>query len=443
MKTIYRISFLLSVIILINSCSKDDSTTTSNVGELDSVSIYGGTKNDSGQSVVSTNDGGYVILGESQSMDGDITDKQNESYDYWLLKFNSNSELEWQKTYGGTGDDFGKSVIQTQDGGYAILGSSFSNDEDVTTNNGQQDYWMAKLDTTGNIVWEKSFGYSGSDTGISLLQSNDGGYLLTGILDVTSSGGEGNTKNNQTLHAGGDYWAIKLNATGDLQWSKYFGGFFSDTPFGAIQTEDNGFIIVGSSDSEDTDISGNIGDYDFWVIKISSIGNLEWEKSFGGTQIDEARGVVESNDGNYVIVGDTRSEDVNVSNSIGNADLWLIKITPTGNLIWEKTIGGLSFDVGRSISKTQDGGFLLSGSSRSSDFDVTTNKGQNDAWVLKVNNSGDIEWGKTVGGSNIEFANSVTELNNKTIIAVGETSSNDGDISGNLGFDDLLLIKIN
>ena len=446
MKTIYSISLLLSIILLIASCSKDDRSSETSImpngGQLDFARIYGGSKNESGQSVVSTIDGGYAILGHTQSMDGDISDKLNESYDYWFLKFNSNSELQWQKTFGGTADDFGKSLIQTQDGGYAILGSSYSNDEDVTVNNGQEDYWIAKLDANGNITWQKSFGYSGTDSGISLLQSNDGGYLITGILDVTSSGGEGNTRNNQALHAGGDYWAIKLNASGDLEWSKYFGGFFSDTPFGAIETEDNGYVIVGSSDSVDTDITSNIGDYDFWVIKISTTGNLEWERSFGGTEIDEARGIVQSNDGNYVIVGDTRSSDVNISNSIGNADLWLIKISPTGNLIWEKTIGGTSFDVGRSISKTQDNGFLLSGSSRSSDGDVTTNKGQNDAWVVKVNNTGNVEWQKTIGGSNIEFANSVTELNNETVVAVGETSSNDGDIEENLGFEDLLLIKI-
>lgn len=436
-------------VLLLFSCSKDDSPGNVNptpspeaTGEIEFVKTYGGSKNESARSVINTTDGGYAVLGYTQSMDGDVTDKQNISYDYWVLKFNAASQLQWNKTYGGTDDDRGNEIIQTQDGGYAILGYSFSNDEDVSVNQGAQDYWIAKLDASGNITWQKSFGFSGSDTGTALTQSSDGGYLITGVLDVTASGGQGNTKTNATLHAGGDYWAIKLNATGELQWSKYFGGNFTDTPEGVVETADNGFIIAGRSDSQDTDITGNKGTYDFWVIKISSEGALVWEKSFGGSEIDEARGITKSGDGNYLIAGDTRSTDTDVSNNNGAADLWLIKISPAGELLWEKTIGGTSFDVARSITRTQDNGFLLSGSSRSDNGDVTTNQGQNDAWAIKVSSTGELQWQKTIGGTEIDFAYGITELNDKTVVLVGETSSNNADITENKGFTDLLLVKI-
>ncbi len=444
-KNIFALQFI--ALLFIVGCSKDDNpsqptpTTPVAAGNIDFIKTYGGTKNESAQSVIATTDGGYAIMGFTQSMDVDVTDKQNESYDYWMLKFNASNELQWNKTYGGTGDDRGNDVIQTQDGGYAILGSSYSNDEDVSENYGAEDYWVAKLDASGNISWQKSFGYSGTDTGVSLMQSNDGGYLITGILDVTASGGEGNTTKN-ALHAGGDYWAIKLSATGDLQWSKYFGGNFTDTPEGVVQTEDNGYILAGRSDSQDTDISNNKGTYDFWVVKISATGALVWEKSFGGTEIDEARAITKSGDGNYIIAGDTRSDNTDVSSNNGAADLWLIKISPAGELLWEKTIGGTGFDVARSISRTQDNGFLLAGSSRSDDGDVTTNQGQNDAWALKVNSSGALQWQKTIGGTDIDFAYDIAELNDKTIVVVGETSSNDGDLTENKGFTDLLLVKI-
>ena len=243
-------------------------------------------------------------------------------------------------------------------------------------------------------------------------------------------------------HAGGDYWVIKLNASGNKQWSKYFGGTFTDTPYDAIQTEDNGYIIVGSSDSNDVDIKNNKGSYDFWVIKISEIGTLLWEKSFGGSEVDEARAITKSTDGNYVIIGDTRSRDLDVLENNGAADLWIIKISPSGSLIWEKTFGGSSFDSGRSISNTQDGGFIISGSSRSSDGDLTSNQGQNDAWVLKTNNQADLEWQKTIGGSDIDFAYDVVELDNGTIIAVGESGSSSADILENKGFTDMLIFKI-
>ncbi|WP_243473536.1 hypothetical protein [Winogradskyella sp. MH6] len=439
---INKVSTYCFMVLLLLSCSSDDASTSNNDDQVTFVKTYGGSKNDSAQSVTATTDGGYIILGYTQSNGNDITDKQDESFDYWVLKFDATDQLQWQKTYGGSLDDRGSDIIQTSDGGYAILGYSFSNDGDATENAGLQDYWLVKLDANGNISWEKSFGYQGADSGITMTETNDQGFLVTGILDVTASGGEGNSSRNANRHAGGDYWALKLDISGNLEWSHYFGGNFTDTPYGVVQTNDNGYIVVGSSDSEDTDISSNIGTYDFWVIKISESGDLVWEKSFGGSQIDEARAIVKTNDGNYIIAGDTRSSDNDVSQNKGAADLWFIKISPSGNLIWERTIGGSSFDVARAIKKSQNNGFLLSGSSRSSDMDVSENKGQNDAWVLKTDNNGNLLWETTVGGSNIDFSYDVVELINGSVIAVGDTASSDGDIIENKGFTDLLIIKI-
>lgn len=165
-------------------------------------------------------------------------------------------------------------------------------------------------------------------------------------------------------------------------------------------------------------------------------------KSYGGSEIDEARAVVKSNDGNYIIVGDTRSADFDVSINQGAADLWVIKISSDGNLIAQKTFGGSNFDVARSISKTQDGGFIISGSSRSVDGDVEINQGQNDAWILKIDSYINLEWQKTIGGSDIDFAYDAIELDDKTIIAVGESNSNNFDITENKGFTDLLILKL-
>jgi len=273
-----------------------------------------------------------------------------------------------------------------------------------------------------------------------VIQTNDGGFLLSGVLDVTASEGEGNSRASFKRHAGGDYWIIKLNTNGEKQWSKFFGGTFTDTPYDIIETSDNGFIAVGSSDSDDVDINNSNGSYDFWVIKFDVTGNLIWEKSYGGSEIDEAHAIVNSEDENYIIVGDTRSNDIDISQNNGAADLWIIKISTTGELIWEKTYGGSNFDVGRSIRKTQDNGFIISGSSRSADGHLETNQGQNDAWILKMNNNVEIEWQKTIGGTNIDFAYDATQLNNGSFVIVGETSSDDADIMENKGFTDLLVI---
>ncbi|MBO3115370.1 hypothetical protein J4050_01345 [Winogradskyella sp. DF17] len=433
-----------ALLLITQACSNDDeSGNGEDDATVESISTLGGSNNDSGRAIVATQDGGYAILGYTQSNDGDITDKQDSSFDYWLIKFNVDDTMEWQRTYGGSQDDRGRDIIQTSDGGYAILGLSFSSDGDVNSNEGLQDYWLAKLSPSGDIQWQKTFGYSGADSGISVIETNDNGFLLSGILDVTASGGEGNTSRLLNRHAGGDYWVLKLNGLGDIEWSQYFGGNFTDTPEGVVQTEDNGFIIAGGSDSNDTDISSNKGSYDFWVIRLSATGVLIWEKSFGGDQIDEARAIAASADGNYIVVGDTRSNNLDVSNNKGGADLWLIKISPEGNLIWENTLGGSNFDVGRSLKIRENGNLLLAGSSRSSDIDVSKNQGQNDAWILETNSDGTLLWEKSFGGSNIDFAYAITELSNGTIISTGDTSSIDGDIEENKGFSDMLIVKIN
>ncbi|MFL1010824.1 hypothetical protein [Flavisericum labens] len=436
--------FYLITIFAVFSCSKsNDSETSLPTGNnVNFIKTIGGSKNESAQAITKTDDGGYAILGHTQSMDGDITNKLNESFDYWLIKFDKNNNTVWQKTYGGTDNDRGKDINQTNDGGFALIGFSQSNDGDITENNGAGDFWVIKTGAAGEIIWEKSYGFLGADTGTSIIQTYDNGFLLTGVLDVSASQGQGNSKSTRKMHAGGDYWAIKLNTFGEKEWSKFYGGTFTDTPYDAIQTADNGYIIVGSSDSDDVDIKGNNGSYDFWVIKISEGGTLLWEKSFGGSEIDEAYAITQSNDGNYIIVGDTRSDDQDVSFNNGAADLWVIKISPTGDLLWEKTYGGTSFDVGRSVSKTNDDGFIISGSSRSADGNITKNNGQNDAWIVKIDTNGNLIWQKTIGGSNTDFAHDTIELDNSRIITVGESSSSDFDIKRNQGFNDVLIFEI-
>ncbi|KJD31672.1 PKD protein [Tamlana nanhaiensis] len=426
---------------MVLGCASENDETKKNI-QIQFVKTLGGSKNDNAQAITKTSDGGYAILGYTQSNDFDVVGKTNDSFDFWMLKYTANHQLQWQKAFGGSDDDRGTSIIQTQDGGFAIFGFSKSDDFDVAENAGAKDYWLLKLDTSGEILWQKNFGFIGDDNGTSLIETVDNGFLLIGVLDVTASGGEGISKQQNIKHAGGDYWAIKLDASGNKQWSNYYGGSFTDTPYSVVQTNDNGYLIVGSSDSDDVDIAGNIGSYDFWVVKISETGALLWEKSFGGTEIDEARAIIKTTDNNYVIVGDTRSNNGNVSFNNGAADLWVVKISDNGDLIWEKTFGGSSFDVGRSVFETQDGGLLISGSSRSADGDVDKNEGQNDAWLLKLDSNANLIWQKNIGGSDIDFLYDAAQLNDGSFVAVGESSSSNTDITENKGFTDLLIINL-
>lgn len=436
--------FYFAYLCIFFSCGSDNNVATNITNqnaEIQKIFTLGGTKNESGQSVVKTPDGGYAVLGYTQSMDLDVFNKTNNSYDYWLIKFDAFGNQEWQKVYGGSDDDRGREIIVTNDGGYAIIGSSKSQDGDVSSNSGFNDFWVLKISISGNLIWEKSFGYSGSDNGFSIIQTHDNGYLISGVIDITSSDGQGNNRLSLNRHAGGDYWVIKINSVGILQWSRYFGGTFTDTSYALSETQTGNFIIVGSSDSDDIDINNNKGTYDFWVLKISSSGELIWEKSFGGSEIDEARDITITENGDFLIVGDSRSVDTDVLYNNGAADIWIIKINPDGELIWERTYGGSSFDGVQSIQKTMNNDYIIAGNSRSSDVNLENNNGQNDAWFFKIDSQGVLKWQNSVGGSDIDLLMDIVELENGTIIAIGNSNSNDLDIAENKGFSDLLIIE--
>lgn len=434
--------FVILTTSLLGCSTNGPQSTGETTPEISSVLTIGGTKNESANSVVKTLDGGYAVLGYTQSSDGDISNKTDNTFDYWLMKFDASGTEQWQKTYGGSEDDKGQCIIATNDGGYAIVGSSKSNNGDATSNAGFDDFWILKLSQNGDIIWEKSYGYAGADNAFSVIQSNDGGFILAGVLDVTASNGEGNNRLSTKRHAGGDYWVIKLDSSGDLIWSRYFGGSFTDTAYGVIETTDGNIIMAGSSDSNDVNISNNKGTYDFWIIKLNENGELIWDQSYGGSEIDEARDITKTIDGNFIIVGDSRSNDQNVSNNNGAADIWAIKINTEGTILWQKTYGGTGFDGVQSVYKTQDNDYIIAGNSRSTDGDLTKNNGQNDAWLLKINDQGTLQWQTSAGGSLVDLLMDVTVLNNRTIVAVGQSNSDDLDITENKGFTDLLILKI-
>jgi len=436
--------YVLIFLFILFSCSKTDITdfTNSSALNISSITTIGGSMNDAFQATVATLDGGFIAIGHTQSSDFDVATKTNNSFDYWVIKFDENNNIEWSKTFGGSDDDRARSVVQLNDESYIITGFSRSADGDVNANAGNYDFWTIKLDKEGNLLWQRTDGFSGSDQAYALYKTSDGNVLIAGSLDVTASGGQGNAKTS-SKHAGGDYWLIKIDTNGNFIWSRYFGGLFTDTVLGIEETTSGNYILAGLSDSNDTDISNNIGDYDFWVVNVSTSGDLVWEKSFGGTEIDEAFALTKTTDGGFLVCGNSRSNDVNVSENLGSSDVWVIKIDASGTLIWEENFGGSSFENSTSITSLNNGNYLLTGSSRSLDGDITENKGNKDILVLKIDENGSLISQKTVGGSNLDEANSVTQLNNGSIVLVGTSQSNDFDINENKGFEDAFIIKIN
>ncbi len=438
-------------VFILFSCSKssttDDGTDPDPIpvgfqGEIDWVKTYGGTNEEEAVAVVKTLDGGLLVLGTTKSNDGDVTGKTTNDKDFWLLKLDKDGNKLWDKTLGGSDDDIATSIIPSSQGGYILSGYSRSNDGDVGTTAGFFDYWVVKIDENGNKQWGSTFGYPGTDQAIKVIETREGGYFVTGFFDVTASGGQGNDGRNP-LHGVGEFWGIKLDANGQYIWRRYFGGSNNDRSYDVIQTSDSGFLLVGSSESDDYDITDDKGSYDFWAVKVSKDGDKLWTKSYGGSEIENGRGIVQTTDGNYLFVGDSRSEDQDVTGLHGNADAWVIKFNgDNGNLIWQKTYGGSEFDSASGIQKLSTGDYVICGNSRSNNGDLTNNKGQNDAWVYIIDDNGNLKFQKNIGGSQLDFATQVIEMDNEQLIIVGNTESNNLDIPQNKGIKDFLIIKL-
>ncbi len=450
-----KLIYICLLLMLFFSCQEDDTAGHEDTepiafqNALSVVTTYGGSEEDDALSVAETLDGNIVVLGYTQSTDGNVAGKTATDSDYWLLKLDQDLNVLWQKTFGGSGDDRGQSVVATNDGGFLVSGYARSSDGDVSTNFGFHDYWVLKLDAGGDVLWEKSFGFSGNDRSFSAIQTQDGGFFITGFLDVTSSGGQGNDNGHQgrpnsftTLHGVGEFWGIKLNSAGDIQWRRYFGGTNNDRSYDVIQADDGSIIMVGSSESDDFDITSPMGSYDFWAVKVNLEGDLIWQKNFGGQGIDIGYAIDQTFDQDFIFAGDTRSDDGDVEGFRGNTDYWLVKFDQSAQLLWQKTYGGSDFDSARAVDQLISGELLITGSSKSENMQLDSNFGLNDVWVVLTDDNGNFKSGLSVGGSGLDFANDAVQLSNGEVIVVGSSESNDNLINENKGDKDILIIKL-
>lgn len=441
---------LILLLILVYCACIDDSYTVEGVDTVPAdfanvfwTKSFGGSGDDSPRSIIETSDGGFAVFGFTNSVDGNLSEKNLPVNDYWLLKFSAIGDLEWQKTYGGSNDDRGQAVIQTSDGGYAITGYAQSDDGDASNNEGFHDNWILKLDQTGNILWERSFGFSGHDHSYDLVETVDGGFFFTGFLDVTSSNGAGSTdKSSLFAHGVGEFWGTKVGVNGVLEWRNYFGGTNNDRAHGVVTAHDGGYVMAGFTESDDFDITDSKGSYDFWVVKIDKNGNLVWEKSLGGTGIEQAQDIAQTIDGGYIISGSTFSDDVQVTKNNGQSDIWLVKLNGEGILQWQKSFGGSAFDSANSVRQTKDGGFLIAGNSKSSDGDATQNFGENDFWLIKTDGDGQLLWQQSIGGLGLDFAYDAIQTSEGDYILVGEFASKDFPGVENKGGLDMVILKL-
>jgi hypothetical protein len=406
---------------------------------------FGGSNDDLVRKIIQTNDGGYIIAGSSASNDGDISGNHGIS-DIIVIKISSIGDVEWQKCYGGSNKDNLMSIQKTTDGGYIIAGNTLSNDGDVNGNHGGSgsDCWIIKITNLGIIEWQKCLGGSNGDGASEIQQTLDGGY----IVGCTTSSIDGNVTGNHNRGSGSgnsDYWVVKLTNSGNIVWQKCLGSYSSDGLNSIKQTSDGGYILNGQIQANDGDVTGHHGDFDYWVVKINSTGVIEWQKTLGGTGWDTGVDVIQNSEGDYIVTGYSSSNNGDISGNHGGGDAWIVKLSATGNMVWQKSLGGTGDDYLYHIQQTADGGYLFSGDSSSNDGQAPFNHGSSyslDCWIVKTTSTGDFEWGKLLGGSGTDTAVSLIHTLDGGYAVSGYTNSVNGDITSNHGTREGWIVKL-
>jgi len=319
-------------------------------GNMQWNQTYGGPIRDEAYSMVQTVDGGYAIAGGTESFGAG-------AYDFWLVKTDASGNVQWNQTYGGVNGDWGYSMVQTSDGGYAMAGGT----EIIDAGRWDVDFWLVKTDASGNVLWNATYGGTGNDWALSMVQTSEGGYAMAGWTNSFGAGSD-------------DFWLVKTDASGNVQWNQTYGGTGGDNAWSLVQTSDGGYAMVGTTHSFGV-VQG-----DFYLVKTDPAGNMQWNQTYGGKYWDWPYSVVQTVDGGYAMVGYTTS-----FGTIG--DFWLVKTDASGNVQWNQTYGGAGYDTPHSIIQTSDGGYALTGDTNSFSGD-----GSYEVWLIKLAGQGPRTW---------------------------------------------------
>ena len=420
----------------------------------------GGFDVDMANTVRPTSDGGYIIAGVTASDDGDVNglhapDSLGNIYDdAWLVKLDQDGVIEWQKCLGGTGSDLAYDIQVTSDGGYILVAGTQSNDGDVLAAPGKG-VWVVKMSAAAEVLWQRRLGGSRAETIRSVQQTADGGYILAGSTNSDDGDASGLHAPDNFGAYSDDFWVIKLDEAGVVQWQRCLGGTKTDRAYEVQQTSDGGFVVAGTTFSNDGDVTGfHVGaGSDSWVVKLDGLGNTQWSKSLGSGGVvpnagggnEEARSVQQTSDGGYIVVGWTDSNnsgDVSANHGPDDLgyfryDMWVVKLNATGNRVWDKCLGGTWEDFAHSVQETSDGGFIVAGETGSTDGDVVGAIGNGDFWVVRLNALGAVLWQKCMGGSYDDFlgggldeARSLRVTADGGYVVAGYTNSGNGDVTG-------------
>jgi len=413
--------------------------------------VFGGSEREELPALQQTRDGGFVFgaISESPPGGGNKTAPNYGGADYWIVRLDAQGNALWEQSFGGYRPDYFSSLQETVDGGFIIGGGSWStNDGNKTTehfgSHSTADFWVLRLDSSGNRIWERNYGGTADDYLHKVEQTADGGFFLFGRSGSTVSG------NKTAAPRGGyDYWVVRLDSNGQKLWEKVYGGTLHDLAWNAQLITDGGLVLVGGSISQPggTKSSANYGDYDFWVVRLNANGSQLWERSFGGTGNDTAFCVKQTPAGGFVVAGRSASPPSGNKTSplMDNWDFWVVWMDTNGNKVSEQSFGGTANEYPYSLDITRDGGVILGGWSSSpvSGTKTATNYGAADYWVVRLDADGNKLWEATYGGSRTDELHCLQQTRDGGFLLGGKSWSSDGTKPPpHYGFGDCWVIKL-
>jgi hypothetical protein len=373
------------------------------LGNLEWQKSLGGTENEIGKGLCQTPDGDFVIIGESWSDDGDISGHigSTSTMDIWVVKLDDQGNIEWERSYGGTANDTGIDIKQSPDGSFVIAADTWSTDGDVSFNHGSIDFWFARIDANGAILWEKSFGGSSGERVRSIQLTPDGGVISIGM--TSSTDGDITSNPNTILPS---IWVLKIDSLGNKEWDKCFGGMGNGLSMGTdIQvTPDGGYILNSWTTATNGNVSCSNGGGEAWVAKLDASGNIVWSACYGGPGGEFGKSVRPLPDGGFLISATSDNAGGMVSNHIGGTDCWIVKTDSLGNIEWDRAFGGTNSEIITTAVPVPDGGYILGAESLSNDGDVSGHHGPlstKDIWIVKLapmTSSLEVPRGSTLSG---------------------------------------------
>ncbi len=427
---------------------------------------YGGKHAEYLYDAIPTADYGFILAGSSISnKNGNKSEANKGDLDYWIWKMDEKGTPEWQKSFGGTGVDVLFSVKNTNDGGFILAGTSSSNksEDKKEDSKGQDDFWIIKLDAKGKELWQRTIGGTSQEKLLSIAQTKDGGYILGGSSSSNKTVADSKGKLDEfgkCENAKGnlDYWIVKLNSEGKKEWDKTLGGRYYDELKSIEQTQDEGFILGGYSNSP---ISGdkteaNIGQGDYWVIKLNQDGLIQWQRTLGGDKDDNLFALTQTKDNGFIVGGSSNSSatDAKSETSKNGSDFWILKLDEIGNVQWQETYDYGKYDMLSSIVENIDGTFLIGGYAQSESKSKSTNikgikttkkdeEGINDYIALKIKANGEEIWTQTTGSNGDEVLKKLFEMRDGGYLLAGTSNGSiSRDKNSMKGGNDFWIVKL-